>query len=66
MVNMGMTDRIVRVVAGAAMLVLGFGGFVSGGAGLVLKIVGFVPLLVASVGVCPLYWPLGISTGPKK
>ena len=66
MMNIGMTDRIVRIVAGVAMLTLGFGGFVTGNAGLVLKILGFVPLLTAVVGICPLYLPLGISTGAKK
>jgi hypothetical protein len=64
--NVGMTDRIVRIVAGVAMLTLGFGGFVTGNAGLALKILGFVPLLTAAVGICPLYLPLGISTGAKK
>jgi len=62
MMNIGMTDRIVRIVAGIAMLTLGFGGFVTGNAGLALKILGFVPLLTAAVGICPLYLPLGWST----
>lgn len=62
MMNIGMTDRIVRIVAGIAMLTLGFGGFVTGNAGLALKILGFVPLATAVVGICPLYLPLGCST----
>jgi hypothetical protein len=66
MMNIGMTDRIVRIVLGVAMLILGFGGFVTGYAGLALKILGFVPILTAVVGICPLYMPLGLSTGPKK
>jgi hypothetical protein len=66
MMNVGMTDRIVRIVAGVAMLTLGFGGFVTGNAGLALKILGFVPLLTAAAGICPLYLPFGLSTGPRK
>jgi len=62
MENIGSMDRVVRIVAGVAMLALGFGGFVTGTPGLVLKIVGFVPLLTAAVGICPLYLPLGLST----
>ena len=66
MMNVGSMDRIVRIVAGLAMLTLGFGGFVTGTPGLVLKIVGFVPLLTAAIGFCPLYLPLGLSTKGRK
>lgn len=65
MSNLGTTDRIVRVVAGIAILALGWGGFVTGTPGLVLKIAGFVPLATALVGFCPLYLPLGLSTRGK-
>lgn len=64
--NVGSLDRVVRIVVGAAMLVLGFGGFVDGTAGLVLKIVGFVPIATALLGICPLYLPMGLSTRSKR
>lgn len=63
--NLGTADRIVRVLLGIALLVLGWGGFVPGTAGLVLKIAGFVPLATAAIGFCPLYLPLGLSTRRK-
>ena len=63
--NVGNLDRIVRIVAGLAILTLGWGGFVPGTAGTLLKIVGFVPLLTAAIGFCPLYLPLGLSTRSK-
>lgn len=62
MSNVGTLDRIVRVLVGVLLLVLGFGGFVTGTAGLVLKVVGFVPLATALIGFCPLYLPLRLST----
>jgi hypothetical protein len=66
MSNVGTLDRVVRILAGVAMLVLGFGGFVTGTPGLVLKIAGFIPLATAFLGFCPLYLPLGLSTKAGK
>lgn len=60
--NVGNRDRALRLALGAGMLVAGWGGFVGGMAGIVLKILGFVPLATAFVGTCPLYLALGVST----
>ena len=60
--NIGTIDRLVRVAVGLALLVAGWGGFVEGTPGLVLRIVGFVPLATAAIGFCPLYVPLGLRT----
>ncbi len=49
-------DRWARVVLGVVLLVLGWGGFVTGGWGVFLKIIGFVPLITGIVGFCPIYW----------
>jgi len=62
--NIGSVDRIIRIVIGLAIL----------GAGLALHswwgLVGFVPLLTATLRFCPAYFPLGLSTCkssvPKK
>ena len=48
-------DRVVRIIIGIALLYLGFSGVVTGGWGLFLKVIGFVPLLTGLVGWCPLY-----------
>ena len=48
-------DRIARVVLGAVLLYLGWGGVVEGGLGTFLKVIGFVPLVTGLVGWCPLY-----------
>ena len=55
-------DRIVRVVLGLALLYLGWAGVVTGGWGLFLKIIGFVPLLTGLVGWCPIYAMFKLST----
>lgn len=60
--NESNTDRIIRVVLGIVLLVLGWGGIVSGTLGLVFKILGFLPLLTGLVGFCPLYALFKIAT----
>lgn len=62
--NVGTVDRWLRLALGAAMLIAGFGGLVEGTWGTVFKIVGFVPLLTAFAGSCPIYSLLGVSTCP--
>jgi len=48
-------DRILRVIAGAVILYLGWGSVVTGGLGTFLKFFGFLPLLTGLFGFCPLY-----------
>jgi hypothetical protein len=54
--NVGRTERILRTIAGLAIL----------GAGLYFKswwgAIGVIPLLTAALGWCPVYIPFGIST----
>lgn len=59
--NMGGIDRIIRIVAGLVLIVLGF--FVlSGTWGIVLGVVGLILLLTGLIGWCPLYLPFKITT----
>ena len=55
-------DRIIRVVLGIILLVLGWGGVVTGAWGWVLKIGGLVPLITGLTGWCGLYALFGIRT----
>jgi hypothetical protein len=58
--NMGQTDRILRAVIGAALVIWGLA------AGNWLGLVGLVPLATAALGWCPAYTPFGISTCRTK
>ena len=63
--NVGSVDRVVRIVAGLALLAFAL----FGPADVSWKWVGdigIVPLLTALVGWCPAYTLLGISTCPAK
>jgi hypothetical protein len=62
--NVGSLDKTVRIVFGLALLSL---WFVLEGQLRYLALIGIVPLLTATMGVCPLYSLLGVNTcGIKK
>ncbi len=56
-------DRIARVVLGVALIYVGFSGTVSGGLGVFLGVLGFVPLVTGLVGWCPIYATTKFRTG---
>ena len=62
-VNVGRTDKLVRIVVGAGLLSLFF--LLKGDARL-LGLIGIVPLATGLVGYCPLYSVLGLNTCPTK
>ncbi len=57
--NVGSLDRAVRVVVGLGLLSL---LFLLEGQIRFVGLVGLVPLLTATLGFCPLYTLLGLST----
>lgn len=59
--NMGKLDRVLRAVAGAALLGATFTGLIGPWGWL-----GLVPLLTAFIGFCPAYLPFGLSTLRRK
>lgn len=63
--NVGPTDRILRIILGAGLLVW---FFLDQGTGFwhYAKLIGIVPLLTAALSTCPLYSILGMSTCPTK
>ncbi|HET9700504.1 MAG TPA: DUF2892 domain-containing protein [Burkholderiales bacterium] len=59
--NVGGIDRILRIVAGLALIALAIAGI-----GSPWTWIGVVPLLTGIVGFCPAYPILGLSTCPMK
>lgn len=57
--NVGTVDRVVRIVAGVALL-----GWMAV-SGNMLGLIGLVPLATALLSWCPLYTVLGVNTGAK-
>ncbi len=64
--NMGIADRIIRLIVAALIAVLYFSGIVPGTVGLVLVILAGVFTLTGIAGFCPLYILFGINTCPAK
>ncbi len=60
--NMGIADRVIRVVLAAVVGVLYLTGQLTGTAAVVLGILAVVFLATGIVGFCPLYLPLRRST----
>jgi Protein of unknown function (DUF2892) len=63
--NMGILDRIIRVVLVVVVAVLFFTGQLSLIASIILGILAVIFLLTSIVGVCPLYLLIGISSKKK-
>jgi hypothetical protein len=61
-VNEASWDRIVRVLLGAVLLYLGFGGVIGGTLSIVVGIVGLISLLTGLIGWCPIYALFKMST----
>ena len=64
--NVGMIDRILRVILGIALIAYAIPlGFPNTGWNWVGWI-GVIPLVTAALGICPAYSLLGISTCPRR
>ena len=60
--NMGFTDRALRIALAAVIGVLYFANVISGTLAIVLLFFAAIFVLTSFVGFCPLYLPFGIST----
>lgn len=64
--NIGTVDRVLRIVAGLALLAFALGWIAPGTGWNWLGWIGVVPLLTALIGNCPAYSLIGVSTCPVK
>lgn len=60
--NMGTIDRIIRTVVAMIIVLLYLTGQISGTALIILGVIGVIFFLTSTVGYCPLYQVLNIST----
>jgi hypothetical protein len=64
--NMGVIDKVVRILIAVVVVVLYFMHVISGTLAIVLLILAAVFVLTAILGLCPLYLPFGITTRKKE
>jgi len=64
--NMGSTDKIIRLLLAAVLIVLYFTGTLTGTLGIIGLVVAAVFTLTSLVSICPLYSVLGIKTCKVK
>ncbi len=62
--NVGSIDRVLRILVGIALVVVGF-VVIGGTVGIVLGVIGLVPLLTGLIGWCPLYLLFKRSAGKQ-
>jgi predicted ABC-type sugar transport system permease subunit len=63
--NMGIEDRVIRVLLAIVVGILFLTGTISGTVGVILGIVAVVFLVTSAIGFCPGYVPLKINTARK-
>jgi hypothetical protein len=60
--NMGVVDRVIRILAAVLVLVLYLTNVISGPLAIVLGVIAAVFVVTGFVGVCPAYLPFKVST----
>jgi len=64
--NMGLADKIVRILIAVIVVILYFTNVISGTLGIVLLVLSGIFILTSLISFCPLYLPFGISTRKKN
>ena len=60
--NVGSTDRWLRVIAGCVLIWMPFAGVVTGGLGMTAYVIGGIALVTGFFRFCPAYTLLGVNT----
>ena len=63
--NLGMADKVVRILMAVAIGILYFMNVITGTTAIVLLVVAIILVLTSLISFCPLYYLLGIKTRKK-
>ena len=64
--NMGMADRVIRILAAVAIAILYFTHQINGTLAIILLVFAGIFILTSFISFCPLYLPFGIRTNKKS
>ena len=64
--NMGMADRIVRILVAVVIAILYFTHVINGTLAIILLALAGIFILTSFMSFCPLYLPFGIRTNKKQ
>jgi hypothetical protein len=64
--NLGVIDRVIRVLIAVVIVVLYFTHVISGTLAIILLILAGIFVITAILGLCPLYLLFGLSTSKKE
>lgn len=64
--NMGLADRIIRILVALVIAVLFFTNIITGTLGIILLVLAGVFLLTSMISFCPLYTIFGVKTCPTE
>lgn len=64
--NMGLVDRIIRLILAVVIVVLYHTKQITGTGAIILGVLAVIFVGTSGVGVCPLYMPFKISTKKKQ
>lgn len=65
-INVGLVDRVIRIVVAAAIAVLYCTKVINGTLALILGILAVVFIVTSFMSFCPLYAALGLSTKKRE
>ncbi len=64
--NVGMIDRVIRIILGIILLYLFVVNMVAAPWSYLVALIGLIMLVTGVIGTCPLYSMLGMNTLSKK
>ena len=64
--NMGITDRVIRVIIAVIIVLLYFTKVITGTLGIILIALAGIFVLTSFISFCPIYAPFGLNTCKVK
>lgn len=64
--NMGIVDRVARLVVALVIMILYQSSIITGWLGIVLLVVAIIFIITSLLGYCPLYTLIGMNTCSSK